>query len=147
MLGEVFVTYEKFESSDGYVREKWLNDCGLLHREGAPAYILYDDEHHIVCEEFCFNGEYHRDGGPAAIQYNKKGAIINERYSFRGKEHRDDGPAVTWYNDDGSIDFEVFIIHGKRLGNDKKGFWALWDSLTEEQRNNPEILKCLSRFL
>ena len=63
-----------------------------------------------------------------------------------GKPHREDGPAIIWYHSDGSILEEDFYFHGKYLGINDKGFWALWDSLTDEQRQKPELLKYLVRF-
>jgi hypothetical protein len=63
-----------------------------------------------------------------------------------GKPHREDGPAIIWNYPDGSIFEEDFYLHGKYLGENKEGFWALWDRLTDKQRNNPEILKCLARL-
>jgi hypothetical protein len=56
------------------------------------------------------------------------------------------GPAYIGYRLDGSIECEWYL-KGQCLGRDEKGFWALWDSLTDDQRQKPELLKYLAMFL
>ncbi len=63
-----------------------------------------------------------------------------------GEYHREFGPAVTLYNSNGSIISEYFYINGTYFGSGESGFWNLWERLTEDERQNPEILKCLSRY-
>ena len=104
--------------SDGCLYEEWRNEAGLFHREKGPAQISYYRDGPIEYEEFCIDGEYHRESGPAYIHYNL----------------------------DGSINHEAFYVSGKFLGNDKKGFWALWGMLSEVERQAPDILKCLARY-
>jgi hypothetical protein len=91
-------------------------------------------------------GEYHREDGPASICYRSDGSISSERFFLNGFLHSELGPADIRYRADGSIIWEEFYLNGEFLGRDKKGFWALWDNLTEEQRKNPELLKYLVRF-
>jgi antitoxin component YwqK of YwqJK toxin-antitoxin module len=92
------------------------------------------------------SGEYHRELAPAAICYYPDSSIKAEYFYINGKPHRELGPAVIYYNGDGSIEIEEFWLQGECIGIEKKGFWALWDNLTEEQRKNPELLKYLARF-
>ena len=61
--------------------------------------------------------------------------------------HRLDGPAYISYHPNGSIRIEEFWINGKYIGCNKFGFWSLWDSLTEADKQNPNLLKYLSRYL
>jgi hypothetical protein len=74
------------------------------------------------------------------------GSFQREWMDEKGEYHREDGPASICYRSDGSIFEEDFYLHGKYLGENKEGFWALWDRLDEDKRNNPELLKYLVRF-
>ena len=70
-----------------------------------------------------------------------------EEYYLNGKNHRYSGPAQISYNRDGSIEWKSFYIKGKHLGDEEKGFWKLWERLTEVERQDSDILKCLARYL
>jgi hypothetical protein len=118
MLCEVFVSYRKWKDGNGYLRKEWRNELHFLHREDGPAYICYYTDGTIMWEEFYLNGKNHRYSGPAQISYNR----------------------------DGSIEWKSFYIKGKHLGDEEKGFWALWERLDEEGRQDPDILKCLARY-
>lgn len=63
-----------------------------------------------------------------------------------GKFHREDGPAFVGHYRDGSIFIENFYIDGEFLGAYKKGFWALWEKLTEVERQAPSLLKYLASY-
>jgi hypothetical protein len=75
------------------------------------------------------------------------GSFRREWRNISHQCHREDGPAIIYYHPDGSILEEDFYLNGKPLGPNKKGFWALWDRLTDDKRKNPELLKYLVRFL
>jgi antitoxin component YwqK of YwqJK toxin-antitoxin module len=112
------VSYEEIKFLDGSFRREWRAEDGKLHREYGPAYIYYYTNGSTKHEFFCLNGALHRELGPAEIRYDP----------------------------DGSINMELFYLNGKFLGENREGFWKLWDNLTEEQRNNQELLKYLTRF-
>jgi hypothetical protein len=112
------MSYKEFKYSDGSFKREWKNAYGLFYREDGPA---------IIC-------------------YRSDGSISSESFYFEGRPHRELGPAFVSYNSDGSIEREDFHLNGDFLGYDKKGFWALWSRLTDDKRNNPELLKCLARF-
>jgi hypothetical protein len=112
------MSYEEIKYSDGSFRREWRDEKGRYHRENGPAIICYYSDGSIKTEAFYINGESHRESGPVTIHYKP----------------------------DGSIYLEAFYLNGKCLDYNKEGFWELWDNLTEEQRKNPELLKCLSRF-
>jgi hypothetical protein len=118
MLGEVFMSYREWKYSDGSLQREWRDE----------------------------KVEYHRENGPASICYRSDGSIRTEYFYLNGVQHRELGPAFIFYRADGSIIWEDFYLNGESLGREKKGFWALWDNLTEEQRKNPELLKYLVRF-
>ena len=81
------------------------------------------------------DGERHREDGPAVEWLN------GDKYWYRdGKQHREDGPAIEWK--EGST---KWYLNGELLGSNDKGFWALWDQLTPEQRGNPNLLRWLPR--
>jgi hypothetical protein len=42
--------------------------------------------------------------------------------------------------------FPIVFNDGKFIGNDKEGFWALWDKLSHKKRQNKNLLKLLVRF-
>jgi len=112
------VSYREYRISDGSSYKEWRNELGLFHREDGPAQICYNPDGSIGWEEFCMDGEYHRESGPALIYYNL----------------------------DGSIEIGYFYVAGELLGDDEEGFWALWEKLTEVQRQAPDILRYLSRY-
>ncbi len=140
------MSYEEVSHLNGSFEKEWRNASGEYHRELAPAVICYYPDGSIKAEYFYINGKFHRELVPAAIWYYPDGSIKAEYFYFNGKSHRELGPAVIYYNVDGSIEIEEFWLQGECIGIEKKGFWALWDGLTDKQRNNPEILKCLARF-
>jgi antitoxin component YwqK of YwqJK toxin-antitoxin module len=146
MFGEVFMSYKEYKLHDGSFRRQWMAEEGKLHREDLPAEIYYYPDGSIQIEHFCLNGVQHRELGPAVILYYPDGLINMKSFYIKGKPHRELGPAFVSYNSDGSIEREDFHLNGDFLGYDKKGFWALWSRLTDDKRNNPEILKCLARF-
>jgi uncharacterized protein YodC (DUF2158 family) len=121
MLGEVFMssrTYKEYCVS-GKVYKHWFNHEGKRHREDGPAYIEYSSDGSVQWEDFYINDQLHRK----------------------------DGPAETLYDSDGSVKNEWFHIHGMCLGYDRVGFWNLWNSLSEKEREHPNILKLLLRYL
>ena len=112
------MSYREWKDNAGYVHKECRNELHFLHREDGPAYIQYWPGDTVHLESFLINGVYHRYSGPAYICYNL----------------------------DGSIEWEHFYVDGELLGDDKKGFWALWERLDEEGRRAPDILKCLARY-
>jgi hypothetical protein len=58
-----------------------------------------------------------------------------------GQCHRVDGPA--WECKDGRTSW---FINNVCLGVEARGFWALWDKLSPEERNNPNLLFWQARF-
>jgi hypothetical protein len=79
--------------------------------------------------------KHHRLDGPAIERVDG----IKEWW-VDGKRHRTDGPAVeetdgakSWHKD------------GEWLDYNDEGFWALWDRLTDEQRNNVNLLMHLPK--
>jgi antitoxin component YwqK of YwqJK toxin-antitoxin module len=116
---EVLMSYEEFKYSDGSFKREWKDEYGLFHREDGPA---------IIC-------------------YYPGGSISSESFYFEGRPHRELGPAQIWYNENGSIEFERFYVNRIYLGDEKEGFWNLWRILSDEKRQSPEILKCLTRYL
>ncbi len=74
------------------------------------------------------------------------GYLSNLWLDEKGNHSRIDGPAFIQYFPDGSIYIENFYIAGSFLGQGKRGFWMLWDRLTEEERQAPDLLKYLVRF-
>jgi len=73
--------------------------------------------------------------------------LFKEWGDGEGDLHREDGPAkIVCLLSDGSIHCEEFWINGEFLGNNKKGFWNLWEKLTEDQRQAQSLLKYLAVF-
>ena len=80
--------------------------------------------------------------------YDGVGNLVQRWTETWGKEewlHRKEGPAIIVSAPDGRIIREGFWISGHFLGYDKKGFWALWEHLSEDERNNSNILIHLAR--
>jgi hypothetical protein len=97
-----------------------------LHHEGGPARIYSNG-----LQEWWINGRKHRADGPAVIFSSE-----HEEWWLNGKRHRLDGPAVI---KSGGI--QDWYSNGKYLGRGAEGFWALWESLNEDLRENFELLK------
>jgi hypothetical protein len=74
------------------------------------------------------------------------GSFRKQSRNKKQEFHREDGPAIIWYYPDGLIHLEVFYLYGKFIGENKNGFWALWDRLDDKKRQNQELLKYLVRF-
>lgn len=90
------------------------------------------------------NGDYHRVDGPAYIVYHENGGLASEEYFINGNIHRKDGPAFISYREDGKVANYIYYIGGNYLGHNTDGFWELWEHLSEDERNNSNILKILS---
>jgi hypothetical protein len=78
-------------------------------------------------------GQLHRTDGPAVEWWDG-----DEDWYINGKKHRINGPAIArasgenwWYE------------NGRYLGFSDEGFWALWDRLTPEQKQDPVLLSHL----
>jgi hypothetical protein len=78
-------------------------------------------------------GKCHRTNGPAAEYSNGR-----KEWCINGNYHRTDGPAV-----EHSSGGKEWYVNGKYLGLNDSGFWALWDSLSNEDRANPTLLTYL----
>jgi hypothetical protein len=79
-------------------------------------------------------GDLHRIGGPA-VEWRDG----DKDWYQNGQYHRTDGPAIEYQNGD----ITTWFVNGKFLGFDDKGFWALWDRLTLEQKKDPVLLSYL----
>ena len=77
---------------------------------------------------------------------DSSGFLYKEWRNETGLIHREDGPAQICYNPDGPIEIEYFYVAGESLGYDEEGFWALWEKLTEGQRQAPGIIRYLVKF-
>jgi antitoxin component YwqK of YwqJK toxin-antitoxin module len=116
------MTYKRIKWKDDFEEDsykEWRNDQGLFHRDDGPAYISYYPDGRIRYCAFLVNGQ----------------------------SQRSDGPAEIWYNEDGTIIYEKFWISGFLLGEGKEGFWELWNTLSEESRKQPGVLKSMMRYL
>lgn len=90
------------------------------------------------------DGDCHRVDGPAYITYYENGALSCEEYFINGTIHRRDGPAFISYRENGKVANDIYYIDGNYLGQNTDGFWKLWEYLSEDERNNSNILKILS---
>jgi hypothetical protein len=139
--------YKELNSSNGSFRKEWFNELGEHHRVGGPAIIAYDENKLLHFEKFYINGYLHREDGPANIGYFPNGSVQLEQFFLNGIQQRLDGPAHIVYTQHGSINSEYFVISGRFIGPVSKiTFWLLWDKLSDNQRNNPNILKLLSKY-
>jgi hypothetical protein len=78
-------------------------------------------------------GQLHRTDGPA-VEYSNGCKI----WIANGKRHRINGPAIGWESGD-----KTWYVNGECLGSNDEGFWELWDTLTEEQKQDPVLLTYL----
>jgi hypothetical protein len=108
--------------------KRWRNSKGEYHRTDGPAIEWVDGD-----KEWYANGERHRLNGPA-IEFENG----NKEWWLNGILHRINGPAVEWADGE-----KVWWVNDKLLGWNDKGFWALWDLLTPEQKKDPVLLSYL----
>jgi len=101
----------------------WYLD-GKLHREDGPAI-----ERGSGTKHWYLNGSLHRENGPATEWSNGE-----KEWYINGQRHRTCGPAIE------TCEIKEWFLDGKYLGQDDKGFWALWDLLTDEERNSTDLL-------
>jgi len=132
---------------DEFGDQYWYKD-DQLHREDGPA-VEYAGGTTRWYYKHIFVGRGDRpdpalwervtsteiNGGPLLNGYIVDTDKIKHWYKD-DKKHREDGPAVEY--PEGEMDW---YLHGEHLGPDAKGFWKLWDKLTEEQRGNPTLLR------
>jgi hypothetical protein len=140
------MTFYEWTDRQGNSYKKWLNENKDYHREDGPAYIRIWPNGNTCREEFYIRGLPHRTDGPAVTGYHLYGSIASESFFNYGEFHREDGPSNIRYDPDGSIFYERFDLKGFYLGNDREGFWALWDRLNYKQRQHKNILKLLVRY-
>jgi hypothetical protein len=148
---------DKLHREDGPAAEfvsgdkHWYKDNNL-HREDGPAIERFDGS-----KGWWYKGIYAGEGDqPDPVLWERLtsveingGPLLNgyvvdlhgvKCWFKAGQLHHKDGPAYelefgrpNWY------------FNGKNLGDGAKGFWKLWDHLTEVQRSNPNLLKHLPR--
>jgi hypothetical protein len=82
-------------------------------------------------QEWWKNGKLHREDGPARIYQDG-----SQEWYLRGKRHRLNGPAVIC--EDGT---EEWWVDDLKLGFGVEGFYALWDRLNGEQREDLTLQK------
>jgi hypothetical protein len=113
---------------DMYGNKTWRNSDRKLHRTDGPAVEWLNGD-----KVWCIEGELHRIGCPAIERSNG-----DKEWYINGKFHRTDGPAIEYSNG-----FKVWYVNGKFLGKNDKGFWALWELLSDKDRANPSLLTYL----
>ena len=81
------------------------------------------------------DGKLHREDGPAVeLTDGYKGWYKDNQY------HREDGPAIEWPSG-----VKSWWFNGTQLSTGNRGFWMLWDRLTDKQRGNPNLLRYMPR--
>jgi hypothetical protein len=132
------------------IKEWWLN--GRLHREDGPAMERADGE-----KRWYYKGIFAGAGGKpdptlwerlTSFEINGgpllNGCVVDldgvENWYRDDQLHREDGPAICY-----GVRIKQWHLHGKYLGYGTRGFWALWDLLTDEQRGNPTLLRWMPR--
>ena len=103
----------------GGTKRWYLN--GKCHRADGPAIERADGT-----KRWFLNGKLHRTDGPAV-----EDADGTKLWWLNGKLHRTDGPAIERANGD-----KAWWLNDEHLGWGDEGFWALWELLSDGQRNN-----------
>tara|TARA_R110002033_G_scaffold30893_8_gene67960 strand:+ start:281 stop:769 length:489 start_codon:yes stop_codon:yes gene_type:complete len=126
---------------DGIViRELWLMNKQLIHREDGPAATEYDADGFITSKTWYKYGEKHRDGKPAEIRYHKRKGVTMKKWYKDGNLHREDGPAYMSYDSMGLPKYARFYINGEEV----EDFTA---PLTKSAlKNDPLLLRRNSTF-
>lgn len=119
------MSYSEYNMYGGFLIKEWRNEEGHLHREDGPAYIriaLHNKNQFAEYESYRCHGH------------------------TNGSIHRIDGPARIWYDSNGLVTREEFWISHECLGSDKEGFFVFWDLLSEEEKQNNNVLKLLIKY-
>ena len=138
------------EYADG--RKEWFHK-NKRHREDGPA-IEWNDG----CSIWYYKGIFvgmggkpdpalwakltSKDAGGGPLRLN--GCIVDlggSKYWFKDDQyHREDGPAIEWPSG-----VKSWWFNGTQLSTGNRGFWMLWDRLTDKQRGNPNLLRYMPR--
>jgi hypothetical protein len=78
------------------------------------------------------NDNFHREDGPARIWLDED----YEEWWVDGRLHRLDGPARIWKDR-----LYEWWVNGLYLGDNDKGFEAIWNILNDEEKENVNLLK------
>jgi hypothetical protein len=92
-----------FDGSPYSVEYRWH---GLLHRDGAPARLVYEFDGQTFQHQSWYRfGRIHRRDGPAWIERHVNGLTKDARWYLHSYRFRDPqvGPWMIWYNDNGTI--------------------------------------------
>lgn len=141
------MSYKEWIDLIGRKHMEWTNEEGLRDRVGAPAYIKHYTNGLIEIEQFRFNGELHRTDGPAVNYYHENGLIDVKEFYSKGQMHRDNGAAYIQHDDCGKVTYEEFWLDGNFIGHESPGFWSFWETLSEKQKEDLNILKTMFRYV
>ena len=109
----------KFEYFDrGGVKAKRVYRDGVLHREGAPAVIIYHNDSEIPNLPHIYN------------------------YYILGKSHREDGPARLFYSKNGTCHYEGYYLCGEYIIRSNFGSIIELSERMETYNRNQLILEC-----
>lgn len=97
----------------GALKEIWLKD-GEFHRDGEPAIIEYDPQHHGVQSMTWYqNGVKYNNGDQSRVVFHHTGQVMRREWTdSKGKLHREDGPALILYDTAGRIFSLTYMEHG-----------------------------------
>jgi len=159
---------------DQFGNKRWYKD-DMYHRENGPAveradgfkeWYLNDKRHRVDgpaiedidgSKKWFYKGIFVGEGDQpdtalwarlTSVEANGgpllNGCVVdlfgNKRWYKDDVLHREAGPAV-----EDALSVMSWFFHGKYLDYGDKGFWRLWDLLTDEQRSNPNLLKWMPR--
>jgi YD repeat-containing protein len=76
-------------------------DRGKVHREGNPAYRVWDKSGALIEQTWYRNNKKHRDKGPACRKWNVAGQLLEQIWFKNDRFHRDNGPAYRQWASNG----------------------------------------------
>lgn len=95
---------------DGGCHKKWFNDKRQLHRDNAPAWIIYYSNGNIHHEYWYQYGQFAPDK-PHHRSYDESGNLIGEYWMNHMGLHRINGPARIVYYTNGKVKSEEWLIN------------------------------------
>lgn len=117
-----------------------------IRHDGIEETINRRRDKSIYSKEYRLRRLLHSEDGPAYISYYSNGLIQFEEYYKHGSLYRIDGPAIILYGEDGKIMRETYCLT-PYIGTGKKGFWAFWDLLTKKEREHPNIVRLMIKYI
>lgn len=91
-----------FDHSNRLRISEWYSNGKLDSQKDQPSRIRYFEHGGIHTQEWHLNNDLHRRSGPAYLEYDFTGELTGVKYAAFSNLHNEDGPALLSKNADGT---------------------------------------------